>query len=247
MNNTNSNSSCALNNSNMPSPVHVPNVQSPNSSQLSVQSKMTDSHQSIDDQIQQRAQPNAGQLHAHQQPQSVFTIEQIELIRRLRKTNLTINQFVEAYREMERLEEEMSDKKDLSFDNTASSITYALNHSNLSNSQHLAHQPLLPGNCGDGNLYSSNSHNQLASLTNHYNSLPHSHPSQALNNSALQSADDNVELINFKKKGEAQVMAEIKQFVSKYNVRQSMISEATGKCQQAVGQSVDLGALEFGN
>lgn len=224
MNNTNSNSntSCALNNSNMPSPVNVPNVQSPNSSQLSAQSKMTDSHQSIDD---QRVQSNVGQLH--QPPQSVFTIEQIELIRRLRKTNLTINQFVEAYREMERLEEEMSDKKDLSFDNTASSITYALNHSNLSNPPHLAHQQLLPGNCGD--VYSSNSHNQLASLSNHYGSLPHGHPSPALSNSTLQSADDNVELINFKKKGEAQMMAEIKQFVSKYNVRQSMISEATGK------------------
>ena len=225
MNNTNSNSntSCALNNSNMPSP--VPNVQSPNGSQLSQQSKMTDSHQSIDDQLQQRNPSNAAPLHSHQAPQSVFTIEQIELIRRLRKTNLTISQFMEAYREMERLEEEMSDKKELPFDNTATSITYALNNSN---SAQLAHQQLLPGHCGDSNLYSSN--NQLVGLTNHhYNNLPHHHASPQLNSSSLQSSDDNVELINFKKKGEAQMMAEIKQFVSKYNVRQSMISEATGK------------------
>lgn len=77
MNNTNSNqSSCTLS-----SPVgNVPNVQSPNSSQLSQQSKMTDSHQSIDDQRTQQ--------HVHQQPQSVFTIEQIELIRRLRKLGI---------------------------------------------------------------------------------------------------------------------------------------------------------------
>lgn len=234
MNNTNSNSntSCALNNSNMPSPVNVPNVQSPNSSQLSQQSKMTDSHQSIDEQIQQRAQQTGGSLHAHQQ--SVFTIEQIELIRRLRKTNLTIPQFMEAYREMERLEEEMSDKKELAFDNTASSITYALNNSNMSNSQPLTHQQLLPGHCGDSNPYSANSHVQLAGLTNHhYNSLPHHHSSPQLLNSSLQSSDDNVELINFKKKGETQMMAEIKQFVSKFNVRQSMISEATGKFEKS--------------
>lgn len=216
----------------MPSPVNVPNVQSPNGSQLSQQSKMTDS-QSIDDQIQQRNQANAGgggALLPHQQPQqSVFTIEQIELIRRLRKTNLTISQFMEAYMEMERLEDEMSDKKELPFDNTATSITYALNNSNLSSSQQLAHQQLLPGHCGDSG-YSSNSH-QLAGLTNHhYNSLPHhTLPSPQLNSGSLQSSDDNMELINFKKKGEAQMMSEIKQFVSKFNVRQSMISEATGK------------------
>ena len=222
MNNTNSNTSCALNNnsnmsSNISSPVNIPNVQSPNS-QLSQQSKITDSHQSIDEQIQRT------QVHAQPQPQSVFTIEQIELIRRLRKTNLTINQFIEAYNEMERLEEEMIDKKDLSFDNTASSITYALNNSNLLNSLQLTHQPLLPA-------HYQNSHNQLSNLTtNHHfnnNLQQHNHQTQQLNNS-FQSSDDNIELINFKKKGEQAMLLEIRQFVSKHNIRQSMISEATG-------------------
>lgn len=219
MNNTNSNSntSCALNNnSNIPSPVNVPNVQSPNS-QLSQQSKMTDSHQSMDEQMQRT--PNQLQSQPHQQlPQSQFTIEQIELIRRLRRTNLTISQFIEAYTEMDRLEEEI-DKKDhgINFDNAASSLTCYLNSN--PNSQHqIMHQQLMPGNF-------QNSHNQLASLTNHYNNLQNQ-PNQ-LNNSF--PADDNAELVNFKKKGEQEMLLEIRSFVSKFNVRQSMISEATGK------------------
>lgn len=220
MNNTNSNSniSCSMNNnSNIPSPVTIPNVQSPANSQLSQQSKMTDSHQSIDD-----IQRTTNQVHSHQsQISPKFTIEQVELIRRLRKTNLTIEQFIEAYSEMERLD--MNDKKgDILFDDTASSITYALNNSNsLSNSQQMTHQQLLP-------THYQNSHNQLSNLSNHHYGLVPTHPSQQLNNS-FQS-DDNIELINFKKKGEQQMLLEIRSFVSKYNVRQSMISDATGKC-----------------
>lgn len=143
---------------------------------------------------------------------------------------MTINQFIEAFNEMDRLEEEMTDKKDLPFDNTASSIMYALNNSNLTtNNQHLTHQQqLLPGHPGH---HPNNSPYQLTTnLSNHhYNSLPHNHQSQPQLTNTFQSSDDNIELMNFKKKGEQAMLLEIRQFVSKYNVRQSMISEATGK------------------
>ena len=192
------------------------------------QSPQTSNGASVDDQLQQACGSGQQQMQSSDQTSQsstpsnqqtpapgYFTIEQIELVRRLRNSGLSINQFMEAYKEMDRLDRELTfDKSELMNDNAANSITNALNSMALPNQSYSSPYSSISNQSG---VYFNYQNNQ-----NHY-----IQPGQAHH---LQPFGDDVsaqELLEFKKKGEPAMMMEIRNFVSKYNIRQQMIAEMT--------------------
>lgn len=148
-----------------------------------------------------------------------FTIEQIEMVRRLRNSGLTVGQFMDAYKEMDRLDRELTfDKNELLNDTTATSITQALNSMVLPNSSNHAYGSSgTSGYAAQSGIYFNYQNNQNSYVQ----------PGQTHH---LHPFSDDVsaqELLEFKKKGEPAMMMEIRNFVSKYNIRQQMIAEMT--------------------
>jgi predicted XRE-type DNA-binding protein len=170
--------------------------------------------QTGDQQPSQSSTPSGGQSSSSTGT-GYFTIEQIEMVRRLRNSGLTVGQFMDAYKEMDRLDRELTfDKNELLNDSTATSITQALNSMVLPT----------PNSYGSASGYSAQS-GIYFNYQNNQNSYVQ--PGQTHH---LHPFSDDVsaqELLEFKKKGEPSMMMEIRNFVSKYNIRQQMIAEMT--------------------
>lgn len=170
--------------------------------------------QTSDQQPSQSSTPSGGQSTSSTGT-GYFTIEQIEMVRRLRNSGLTVSQFMDAYKEMDRLDRELTfDKNELLNDSTATSITQALN------------SMVLPT---QNNYGSSSSYSTQSGIYFNYQNNQNSYVQPGQTHHLHPFSDDVTaqELLEFKKKGEPAMMMEIRNFVSKYNIRQQMIAEMT--------------------
>jgi len=209
---------------------------------------------------------------------TVFTIEQVELIRALRKTGIPLDKLIYAYKELERLEREncqqqhsqIKSSNNNQLNSSFTTIAASFNNNNLShgNNGSLSISHLNQGNNSNNNSINSGQQlDPLSALNSDNLNYEQNLSNQAGNNSNLfgmglqpstsklndsssdlhnnmmhkyafqpimlpnSLTDEQNELMEFKKKGENAMLMEIRTFVAKYNIRQSMLSEMIGISQ----------------
>ncbi|XP_013421018.1 homeobox-containing protein 1 [Lingula anatina] len=178
---------------------------------------------------------------------ALFTIEQIELIRRLRNSGISKDQLVRAFDSMERLDRELGPAYSTPAQNNFSAISSLssprVNHSSPPvgmppSSQNQSQNGSIPVMERSFSIQSQGSQDGPLSLVNGGGDIKDSINFKLTPSSPIidEIPDNSEELLELLSKSEPYIHEEIKQFISRHNIKQHAVATIAGLSQAYVSR-----------